>query len=184
MASLGLLHLPRSMGPGLSFGAPGGRWVPDKGLHVVESPSLALCPAASKTELLSIVQEAQTLSCAVILVPQQACSLKGERNWFCPWYKTPLKMHVDLRFSFLQHILKCQKDKWCSLLNVSAVNSLKKKSIIHPQGHRHVHTHLHVPLPWMVCPPLFHFHEQRFGGEWGESHLLSEVQEIHLFLQC
>lgn len=74
-------------------------------------------------------------------------------------------MHLDLRFSFLQHILKCQKDKWCSLLNVSALNSLKKISLSFIlRVTACSHPPLRSRLRWCVCPSLFF--EQKFGGDW------------------
>lgn len=75
-------------------------------------------------------------------------------------------MHLDLRFSFLQHILKCQKDKWCSLLNVSALNSLKKISLSFIlRVTACSHPPLRSRLRWCVCPSLFF--EQKFGGDRG-----------------
>lgn len=81
-----------------------------------------------KQNSLSIVQEAQALS-VHNPCPTAGMLLEGREEPVLSLVEEALKMHLDLRFNFLQHILKCQKDKWCSLLNVSALNSLKKISL-------------------------------------------------------
>lgn len=59
-------------------------------------------------------------------------------EWFCPLSNMPLKMHLDLRFSFLQHILKCQKDKYTAfLMRVLGTALLTEgEGAAPPQGHR------------------------------------------------